>query len=499
MNITRLTRTPWTASPHWMRPLFAVGGLFFLAIATICYFALGGVDGVLAATVLISVFDAFLWAAVLPNTLALKVHARTTCLPRSGREAGFSVLWYVALSLVLPALVIGWPSGVALTCLLMLVIGAGVGFLYTMLPAYLGFLIILWPSLSTWLPPLPTPFSPGFVPFALKLDALIVLVACLRWYQVQHLKPAQIQGVSRPYLLIFNRCLRGMLEREAGLASTSHVKSRFDPALASVRADRWQRQPDLAHTGPAHPLRSLRLALGPAWQPQALTERLRLPPKTWAIIGGGLLVMYLVFNQQHQLTDLIANRRASSSGVFSTGLITLLVVIVFTVHRKLRVLWRQSNTQLPLLALLPGLGDRAQIKRRLLCAAASFPLKALLALWVLIVALAIWVRLDALAIGFLTLTTLAWVGMALVAVTRVMAGMEPAHGDGFIWFAYPLCGLLTVVTQGLVFDGQLGHTDTAGLVMTLLWAALFLALAQMGRQAWRRLARQPHPFMPPCA
>ena len=181
---------------------------------------------------------------------------------------------------------------------------------------------------------------------------------------------------------------------------------------------------------------------------------------------------------------------------FALAMWIFATVSLFTAEMASNVLglrWSKTNAELPLLALLPGLGHGRDVRRALLRAAVLAPARGqLVALTLFVIVAALlhqgW-QVDA-----------AMLGMTLVALGMLAASALAVLGGS------PLCGwprgLLLLLALALITLTVLSFT--AGPQWQLLslahvgigWAALLLWLLWLGYRGWRGLRQRPHPFLP---
>ena len=269
MNLGRTLLMPWMAVPRSTRWITAV--VFVLGF--VGYGLLLGFSHIPrawpAAGMALGMATVFCWAIFMPNTLLLALDARHLCLPAVRTEVVRSLLLYALLTIGGPVLLL-WPGGNPLTVAALLVIGAGIGTLYALMPAYLGMILLLLPALHNatrrWLPmpALPRPGSPGCTYGGLSGAALVLLLVVLRWWQLLRAGQVSTRGFAAPSVFNFRRSV-GLARRDT-LTSTDALRAR--PAWVIVT-------PDLRQAGPQAAALSLRLAFGGMYLPETARSRLR--------------------------------------------------------------------------------------------------------------------------------------------------------------------------------------------------------------------------------
>ena len=490
MNLGRTLLMPWMAVPRSTRWITAI----VVVLSFVGYGLLLGFshaphrwDG---AGIALGIATVFCWGFFMPNTLLLALDARHLCMPAVRTEVVRSLLLYALLTIGGPVLLL-WPGGHLLTVAALLVIGAGIGTLYALMPVYLGtILLLLMPALHNatrqWLPmpALPKPADPDFANWALSGAALVVLLVVLRWWQLLRAGVVTTRGFAA--LTVFNLRRSVSLAQRDTLTSTDALRAR--PAWLMVT-------PDLRQAGPQAPALSLRLAFGGMYLPETARSRLRrvVPPLLFVAI---LMLYFWVI-----AANADAGGRHVLGGLFGDMGFALVmwffaIVSLFTAEMASNVLglrWSKTNAELPLLALLPGLGHGRDVRRALLRAAVLAPARAqLVGLTMFVIVAALlhkgW-QVDAAMLGMM----LVLLGMLAASVLAVLGGS-------------PLCswprGLLLLLTLALITVTVLSFTTGPQWQPLRLahlgigWAALVLWLLWLGRRGWRGLQQRPHPFLP---
>lgn len=181
--------------------------------------------------------------------------------------------------------------------------------------------------------------------------------------------------------------------------------------------------------------------------------------------------------------------------MFYLGVVSPLLVLTHT--KQLQRRWSRCNAELPLLALLPGLGDSAQARRALL-RASLLPMLGLQTLLLLATMVLLgYLHLTRGGDALLLLSQLA--GMALLVAFDLTVLGNVAIGLGWttvlLGSGYLLVNASCVVALPL-FDGHALVARTGVLTaMALLWASLLTPLVIVGHRGWRGLQRRPHPFL----
>ncbi len=495
MNFARVARAPWVAATGSMRWLAI--GIMVASIALAIVLRGTGGDATAAVFSLAPAVGLW-WMFFLPNMLVLTLSARDLRLPGVRRDVVLGLGLYVVLTIVAPALLLGLVGANLAVALLVLALCALGCMLYATAPAWLALLaplvMIAAPHLPTaWLPP--APGTAGFVRWAAAATLVLVLADVLRWRQLQRVQwPAR--GLRRAMIFGLNSNLRVLVYGDAGAATTTTVDA---VALMRQRPDRLQREADLRGAGPLHPRRALRIALGGWYLPETWRSRLRrttlaLWPLVFALVVLGFVVWSL------RVSDLAAILFGGPSLVLLDLYVVLLAVIMaVSMKAYVRHAWRRPNAQVPLLALLPGLGGAASARMDLLRVIVSKPLRLLVVALAILLGSAWYAGLPAWATVFLALVPVLWAGVFVVGVLQVLDGSGRVGRATFAWLLCPACGVLTCV--GIVLPplalGTLAPRGMTHLAVTvaLAWLAVAIGLVIMGGRSWQRLLARPHAFL----
>ena len=489
MNLSRTLLMPWMAVPRSTRWITAV----VVALSFTGYCLLLGFSHAPhvwpAAGMTLGVATVFCWSFFLPNTLLLALDARHLRMPAVRAEVVRSLLLYALLTIGGPMLLL-WPGGHLLTVGALLVIAAGIGTLYALMPAYLGMILLMLPALHNatrqWLPmpALPKPGSPGFTYGALSGAALVLLLVVLRWWQLLRAGQVSTRGFAAPSVFNFRR--------KVGLAQSDPLTN-----IDALRARRtWLTvSPDLRRAGPQAPVLSLRVVFGGTYLPETWRSHLRRFVPALFFIALPVLYFWAIAahagaTERHALGSLFGD------GGFAPMLWVFAMVSLFIAEMASNVLdlrWRGVHAELPLLALMPGLGHGRVVQRALLRAAMLTPAFAQL-LW-----LAVCVMVAA-------LLRRGWqVDVVMLGVMLVSLGVLTASVLGILGGS-PLCGwprggLLLWVLALITFTvlsltpGPQWHLLRPD-YLAIGWLALVLWLPWRGYRGWRGLQQRPHPFLP---
>lgn len=490
MNAQAMLLAPWRATHVQLRWLsLGVLVLCMLGAIVLLLFAKRGEP----AWMMVGAYDVgliYLWAFFLSSMSLLAIEARWLCLPGMYRTAVLATVFYAALSM-LPTAIIAVVHGTdempMMLGSLLCILG---GLCFALLPRYVAVFLGIMPALFNVLSRsynFPHIGDARFVSWGSMLALALLVVCVLRW-RIVTARPSQGQmGFSGPMVLQYRRgqCAGGSAMN--GLDATAQVRQRPD----------WmQPQPDLRHVGPNRPDNTLRVALGGWYLPRTLRGHLQgMAPGLFAIVVP-CTVMLLVFFGNHALSFHAFRPLA----VMLIGWIAMFgsMGLTFTTLMLVQQRWKKNNAELPLLALLPGLGDAQAIKQRILIVAMRRPL---VLQWVALIALlALMLPSHPSAISMLMLVVGQFgCAAALIACVIGVIGGRPLTPAGT--FSLMIGVSLLIGSNSFLPSSLMGSQPWTpplpyALVVLAGWLIVGVALAWMGRRGWRAWKLRPHAFMP---
>ncbi len=485
MNPLALLQVPWRSTHRVMRwlavfwfALCLVGAVMLAVHAKHGYSAL-----IPYATGLF-----YAWSFFFSTTLMLAIDARHLRLPGIQRQVVLSLLLYGTLCIALPAVAAAALGlSAALAALLAAAVSVG-GLLFALLPRYGAIFVGMLPTLFH-LPwqryGVPAPEDPRFMWWSLAAVLLLLVVTALRWRRLLHTDSGIYQGWRSPVVFQFRN------------SSWGYWNNLGDSRLMLQRPDWLMPKINLDAVGPGRPRNTLRVALGGWYLPQTRLSYCKQLGMGLAIIALPLLCSLLLTTLDHH-DDYAAGvlRGTLVGGLGSLGLVVGPLVCLFSLH-WLRRRWQRSNAELPLLALLPGLGGAAQAKRQLVRTGLGLPLTLhAVPIALLLILFACW---HAYA-GILSFILLGQLGMTLTTCALVLNlfGGRPlsAWAVGatlvLVFVLSTLSMLLPVMAWGRHPVAQVVPLLPPLAVAWLLLAAVMLWLLRRG---WRGLQQLPHAFL----
>lgn len=479
MNAAKLFLLPWWGAPTLTRGL--IGGL--LAILMLIFIVVAAI-GRLGAREMYGAWcfiDLLAWALLMPNALVLARDARALRLPALERDAVLSLIVYAVALIVVPGLLIPPPASLtSVQTLLSFALFAAVPLAYMCLPGYLAaFIIVGWLILNQLSPNLAAVANMmNFTVWAAPM--LLVLLLAIAWSWRRTVRGA-IAAASHSAPMVLK--LRMSAWKGSDKADIAQVRQRPD----------WLRaQPDLRRCGPEFPQQSLRVVLGGLFLPQRWTSRLRT--WLWAVLWSSLFVAFMMLQawSRHPQTGWLWRAGLFATLAWGIGFGASMVALI-SVLRLGRV-WQNVTGELPLLALLPGLGARGDLLRAML----TPPLYTQLPLLALSLICALSLHLHPAALAFVLLTQVGAIAFVVVFVLLIAGGKLPNK-----WLVSVLgCAGFVLVSVSLfvptLSDASTIRLPAGNLADWLIagWLALGAILFCLGLRGWRGLVQRPHPFLP---
>ena len=486
MKIVRWLGLPWMALSRRWRVGTGIGfALLFAAIAvagTMKWRGFAGTPGIVHA---MATFDCLFWALALSQSLLLAREAHRLRLPRLGRNIVASLILYALLTIALPALLLSWLGGNAEVALTECALGAGLGMAYATLPAYLGVFVCFVPMLSEhagpWLP-MPARLPDGFLAWAAPCTLALWLLIASFWRSNVRRDLGLIRG-RRP--IIMN------LRMQAWYGNT--CSNNGEAELIRRRAKWLQPVVDLRFSGPGHTVRNLRIAMGGLGMPLTTSSRLQQVATGLASMALPLLVMGIAWHGQPFLSNFLG-----SGKLLVFGLSLLSAVLALAPAQTLRHRWNRPNAELPLLALLPGLGEAAQVKRALLQANLLSMLGLQVPLTLTILGFAAAVHMAAGACVMLLFGPLSGATMAASFALITLGGVRIGEGWqlALAIYGYLLINISVLLALPLFGSQPSISNPMVALIAAVAWATLFAILLRLAQRGWRGLQQRPHPFLP---
>ena len=499
MNAKALLSAPWRAN----LPGKAWLGLALLVLAVLGATAVGifvhKPDRWLGCVIVVGFFLSFMWAGVMSNMVLLAIDARQLRLPALERGL-IAVLWLYGLACVaVSTLLLGSFFGHFGTIAILMALFCAGGLSFALLPRFILVPFFLWPMALGALPfrfDLPDPTMAGFVRLGAPVLIVLALLAQWCWHRLVHgLNPYAV-GWTRPMVLSFRHGGK-TASWSPWVGVAGYARGGGDSARQmQCRPDWMQARAVLGNCGPARPVSGLRIALGGVFMPQTVLSGLR----RIALIALPCLLYVALMELDHDRHHPVETWQSFWHDgamlaliiVGAFGGMTLAMVSLTQLQQR----WTRVSAELPLLALLPGLGR--DVKRNLLDASLSPPLRQQTLLLVSLLALALSLHVGVQTALFVLLGQLGAAGFVVTFTLLIFGGCLPGR--------WPIAGV-AVLDCVLICISLFAPSvsDPAAIMLgplslrTVLlagWLVLALILFKLGRRGWRGLQQRPHPFLP---
>lgn len=492
-SLTCALLAPWRSSRrslHWLM-LFLVLGCSLGALAIGVFSS--NPHWWLGSTMVYCFGIGFAWAFWIPTLLLLAIDARRLCLPGMQRAAAHGLWLYALPGLLLPVLVLGAHGADVRYIAELVALAMAGGLAFALLPRWCSMTIGFLPALSIGLhrlAHLPPWSDPRWLVWgAVALLALLVIDA-MRWRQLLCSESDNELGFTSAMVMQFRR--QGMARGWGGMQQLDSGQ------MIRQRPDWMQPRADLREAGPQSPVRALRVALGGWYVPKTMSGHLRAAAPV--LLPMLLYIPMMVIMNAGESHPGRAVRTALTSagigvvgwlGVFGGLMLTAMCAVL--IHQR----WRRTNAELPLLALLPGLGDAQARRHALLRAIFVTPVRAQLLLLAGVVVTSLALHLSALAVLLVALAQLGAIGAMAAQVLGTLGGHR-LH-MGVLTSIYVVLTVLFCLSTFIPLLGADKH-PWSGLLpfeQALLagWVVLGAILLWLARRGWHGLLARSHPFL----
>jgi hypothetical protein len=417
--------------------------------------------------------------------LLMAIDTRELRIPRSQSTIVLGMLLYSALWIAVPSIALALAGADFVTVLTIQTVGLLFGLTFGLLPRV--FLIVAG-------------FSPSFLglvhirlhypgkPTVLLLwlaAVVLALVSALCWRRQVRSTDPYGEGFNKPLVL------RSRSGNRTGFMNWN------DWATMSGNSRQIRSQPqwmlaiaNLRGTGPQNPVLSLRVGLG-GW---TLPKTWQSASRQWLLVLAPImLTMGLVYLRSPELSPAFFHAIVFSAVVWVVGFGSMVLSLTTIVLLQQR--WSRSNAELPVLALLPGLGDGGETKKYLLRASLLPTLLWQAVLVALLVATSFVKQASALEVAIAALAEIVAVAFTPAFAFAIFGGQPPAQ-----WIAGLVAGVsFALIGCGTAASSILEISRTYGAIMVIsiitIWLAILAFLIGLGVRGWRGLQARPHPFL----
>ncbi|RDS81508.1 hypothetical protein [Dyella psychrodurans] len=492
MNAMPMLLMPWRTTVPGMRRIML--GILAALLAGAVYIAVHWhtPNASLGAAVTIGYGEFFVGMLLLSPFLLMAIDARQMRVPRMQRSIMAGLVFYGAVLVAAPSTVLGVVGVNVATVVAVATLGLMLGLSLGLLPRYFAVVMGLSPLLISLLRQyvaLPDLSVPGLEIIWAIVAFLIVICRVCWWHHVRAADPYR-GSFAKPMVLY----TRGTTQ--VGWSGWSNWGRSYDVARQIRSQPQWM-QPvaELRKSGPTYPRHSLRIALG-GW----------LLPKTWGSICrqwfvvlvplAAVIMLLKIAYGYRVLRVFIALEHSLTLGAWvwlgGFGGAGLSLVVVLLLHQR----WSKTNAELPLLALLPGLGRGSVLIRHLLGASLGRVLGIQFVLTVVLVLTAFAKHVDSASLCILLLGQVAGSGFVAAFALAYVGGRSLPIGS----VAAVAAACFTLIGFDNVCMPFFSAAPVVGMLPRIMlmaaWVVLIGALAWIGQRGWRGLQRRPHPFLP---
>lgn len=481
-----LLKTPWIASPRSSRWLALVVALLCATSAALAAHGLQGRDRVIICTVLWGGAIVVWWLLVAGNALFVARDAVMLRLPALQRLANASVFANALLTVLLPALVFTSVFGHPWFWLVGFSLAATCCMLFLLLPSWLTVAAIFGSSIGLNLLH-PKVTSPQLLlELAIAPTLALIALAAWQWLRLQRRAAPATLGFNIPLIWSLHlQSIHGFGARQANL----------DAAMARASRSWLSPVPDLHALGPLQPVRSIRVALGRTVMPQTWRSVLRQIglSLTFILVFTGLPIAAQMGNHDFRaVMDALILPHAGALGMPVMIACVIAAVAAATFPVPVRARWAAGAAELPLLGLLPGLGDLAAARRNVMRAALTQTLHVILVEFIVLCALGVWARALPGAIVFSALSATCTAALAAACILGVLGARPLSRLLQIVLGCVLLLLVGLAMACGFASDGFDARTWLPLVAALALLLALLLALCRRG---WRAFSQRPHPFL----
>lgn len=417
--------------------------------------------------------------------LLMAIDTRQLRIPRSQSTIALGMMLYSALWIAVPSIALALAGADFVTVLAIQTVGLLFGLTFGLLPRV--FLIVAG-------------FSPSFLglvhiqlrypgkPTVLLLwlvTAVLALISALCWRRQVRSADPYGEGFNKPLVL------RSRSGNRTGFMNWNDWTTMSGNSRQIRSQPQWMLAiANLRGTGPSNPVRSLRVALG-GW---TLPKTWQSASRQWLLVLAPIIVlMGLVFLRTPEMTSALLHAIAFSAVVWIAGFGSMVLGLTTVVLLQQR--WSRTNAELPVLALLPRLGDGGAVNKYVLRASLLPTLFWQAVLIAVLVATSFVKQASALNLAIAALAEIVALAFTPAFAFAIFGGRAPAQ-----WVAGLVAGVsFALVGCGTAASSILDISRTYGAIMATsiiaIWLALLAFLIWLGLRGWRGLRARPHPFL----
>lgn len=425
------------------------------------------------------------WAFWLSASVLTAQDAHRLRVPGAERVVAQSLIVHGLLDVAVPTLVLGALGANALLAGMCLALAVCGGLAFALLPRWLALPMACIPTLAGGLRNhhlLPSLHDPHWPQWGVVALVALLVVIVWRWRRLVRDGDDHALGFSSAVVTQFRR--QGTRGDWTGTRT-------MDSAQLIRQLPGWmQARATLRDAGPQNPVLTLRIALGGPYLPKTLGSHLRgAAPMMFSLLAVPALLLFQGDASAKRVTMLTL----LGGIVLIFGLVASFVPAAVVTQR-----WRRANAELPLLALLPGLGDAHAQRRQLLRTLFTGPVIGQVVLWAVMLAAAWLLHLRGLSL-ILPLMTLLAAACSMPAQTLCTLGGRrlPTWGEWLFYLPIVALTMASLLIPALAIGNAPDPSIIASERWTLLgWCVMALPMAWLARRGWQAFNERPQPFLP---
>lgn len=494
MNVSGALATPWRATnriSRWMTLIIFLG----CCVGAIVFGILvQSPDWWIGCTLIYCLGIGFLWMFLMSSLLLVATDARQLSLPGVSVAIAWALVLYGVLCVAVFTVIMAAVGAPVLTAASLVGLAITASLAFALMPGYVSIMIAFLPALSIRLwrvIPVPSISDPRFAAACACTLLVLLLVTIWRWRQLLYAARRNESGYGSAMVVMWFRLELGMSRWGQRANQGSSQRMRKWPEWSQPRVN-------LRGVGPHQPVLALRIALGSWCMPQTwLSYAKQIAPVPLSMLLVLLPVAILRAGVQE-------GGRVGVTyvgvGIGAAGCIALFVgpLLAIGAASLVRQQWSRLNTELPMLALLPGLGDATTVQRALLRAILLRPLLLQTLLWITLLCTGVALHANATLLALVTLSQLAFAGLLIASVLATLGGRDLST-----WATAVLMSAAFMLASVSVFIPLLAMGEQpwefavpVERAFAVCWAVLGAGLFWLGRRGWHGLRQRSHPFLP---
>jgi len=488
MNAAAVLLTPLRSTDASTRWLTVASMGFMLALSLVLQLHQRPANAYWLPSIICACGEMFVGMSLLAPCLLLAIDGKQWCPPRVQRYIVLGMIFYALLWIAIPSLLLSVAGGDLPMVTAMQASGLVTGLALGLLPRV--FVVVAWiaPTLFSVMNVSVHYSKKLLLPDIWMVTAVLIAISALCWRR-------QLR-IADPYRVGFgtSAVIRTRLINRFGVNNGSARRSsRTSAQQVATPPSWWQGPADLRGTGPQHPSRSLRVALG-GW----------LMPSTWrnmlwkgsvAVLLIPLFIALLYLRFPHHVMDLW-RALAFYGWSWLAGFASMLLGMLTAAGIQQR--WLRPNAELSILALLPGLGRGPAVTTHLLRASLLPTMCLQFAVAVLLSVAAVMQHANHLELAIAVLAQITAFALAPACVFAIVGGHPlPAWMPGAVaGVGFAMVGVGTGILAFLNADASAASGPAWVTCLLSGWLILLAFLCWLGQRGWRGLWNRPHPFLP---